>query len=238
MTVALLGVDCSTDPHKTGLALGELHGETVSISRCSICSKERPPAALAREWLHECESVLIALDAPLGWPRALGAALQGHVAGAALGKEPHELFRRATDDEIKFRLGKRPLDVGADRIARTAAAALRLLDCLRRETGRPIPLAWTPDEDATWRAIEVYPAATRIAHGAADQGGSLAGLDDLLDCSAVEPSVLAREDAVDACVCVLAAADFLRGRAVSPPNLETALLEGWIWVPGPPAGRR
>ena len=115
---------------------------------------------------------------------------------------------------------------------------LRLLDYLRRETGRPIPLAWTADEDATWRAIEVYPAATRIAHGAADQGGSLMGLDGLLDCSVVEPSVLAREHTVDACVCVLAAADFLRGRAVSPPNLETALLEGWIWAPGPLAQRR
>jgi hypothetical protein len=92
---------------------------------------------------------------------------------AALGKEPNELFRRATDDDIKLRLGKRPLDVGADRIARTAAAALKLLDRLRRETGRPIPLAWTPDEDPTWRAIEVYPVATRIAHCAADHGGSL-----------------------------------------------------------------
>jgi hypothetical protein len=27
--VALLGTDCSTDPRKTGLALGELHGSTA-----------------------------------------------------------------------------------------------------------------------------------------------------------------------------------------------------------------
>jgi predicted nuclease with RNAse H fold len=237
VTVALLGIDCATDPRKTGLTLGELGDGVVTISRCTICAKKHPPAALASEWLDRCDSVLIALDAPLGWPRALGARLQSHRAGAVLGREANELFRRATDDEIYGRLGKRMLDVGADRIARTAVAALELLDCLRREAGRPIPLAWAPNGDATWRAIEVYPAATRIAHGAADHGGSLEGLGDLLDCSTVEPAVLASKDAVDACVCALAAADFLLGRAVAPPHLETALVEGWIWAPAPPAQR-
>ncbi|MGD0997111.1 MAG: DUF429 domain-containing protein [Thermoleophilia bacterium] len=234
MSVALLGVDCATDPAKTGLALGELHDGEVSIMGCTICSKKRPPAALALEWLDQRDNALIALDAPLGWPRALGTGLHSHRAGAALASEPNRLFRRATDDEIRLRLGKRPLDVGADRIARTAAAALALLGALRRVTGRSIPLAWAPEEDATWRAIEVYPAATRIAHGAADHGGSLEGLGELLDCSAVEPTALASKDAVDACVCVLAAADFLLGGAVAPSDLETAVVEGWIWAPGPP----
>jgi hypothetical protein len=178
---------------------------------------------------------VIALDAPLGWPRALGADLLGHKAGAALAHGSNDLFRRDTDDEIKLRLNKRPLDVGADRIARTAVAALALLDRLRHETSRAIPLAWATDEAATWRAIEVYPAATRIAHGAADKGGSLEGLGELLDCSNVEPAVLASKDAADACVCVLAAADFLRRLAVAPPHPETALVEGWIWSPGPPS---
>ena len=237
MSVALLGVDCATDPAKTGLALGELRGGVVSILRCTTCSKKHPPAALALEWLDQRDNALIALDAPLGWPRALGAGLQGHTAGEPLDSEANALFRRATDEEIKVRLGKRPLDVGADRIARTAVAALALLSTLRRETGRLIPLAWAADEQATWRAIEVYPASTRIAHGAADQGGSLEGLREKLDCAAVEPEFLASKDAVDACVCVLAAADFLLGRAVAPSDPETALVEGWIWAPGPAAKR-
>ena len=55
-----------------------------------------------------------------------------------------------------------------------------------------------------WRDIEVYPAATRIAHGARDAGGSLAGLEGLLDCSAVTSEVATWADAADAAVCALA----------------------------------
>jgi len=44
-----------------------------------------------------------------------------------------------TDDEIFARLEKRPLDVGADRIARTVHAALALLEELGRLPGQPIP---------------------------------------------------------------------------------------------------
>ena len=121
-----------------------------------------------------------------------------------------------TDVEIKQRLGKQPLEVGANLIARTAVAALMLLDEIRRSTWRPIPLAWAPKETERWRAIEVYPAATRIAHGAPDIGGSLEGLDELLDCSAVLPALAQSEDTVDAAVCALAAADFLSEGSPTP----------------------
>jgi hypothetical protein len=33
--IALLGIDCATNPKKTGLALGELRGEVVHILRCA-----------------------------------------------------------------------------------------------------------------------------------------------------------------------------------------------------------
>src|SRR5437016_7332440 len=49
------------------------------------------------------------------------------------------MFRRVTDDVIYERLGKRPLDVGADRIARTAHAALRFLEELRGFLGSTSP---------------------------------------------------------------------------------------------------
>jgi Protein of unknown function (DUF429) len=231
MVTAVLGIDCATVPRKTGLALGELHDGVVAITRCGVGSTEHPPAQIAVEWLADRERVLLALDSPLGWPRALGASLHGHRAGAPIGANSNQLFRRAADAQIKQRLGKLPLEVGANLIARTAASALVLLDCIRRETGRAIPLAWAPDESEPWRVIEVYPAATRIAHGAPDVGGSLTGLGGLLDCSAVTPAVRASKDAADACVCALAAADFLQGRAIGPTDTETALIEGWIWAP-------
>jgi hypothetical protein len=180
--------------------------------------------------------VLIGLDAPLGWPRPLAASLIDHHAGQGLPTGANQLFARATDRVIRERLGKQPLEVGANFIARTAVAALALLDELRELTGHPIPLAWEVSEAEPWRAIEVYPAATRIAHGVRDQGGNLEGLDPLLDCTAVEPAQLANADAVDACVCALAASDFLLGRAVPPDDLETAVSEGWIWAPAARAG--
>ena len=143
----------------------------------------------------------------------------------------NELFARDTDRAIWQRLGKQPLEVGANLIARTAVAALLFLEQLRQATSRSIPLAWSALERQPWSAIEVYPAATRIAHGMVDQGGCLEGTEALIDCGQIEPYVLACADAVDACLCALAGADFLAGRAVAPDDLETARIEGWIWAP-------
>jgi len=229
--IALLGIDCATDPKKTGLALGELRDQVVYISRCATGSRDNSPAKIASEWLSGRDKALIALDAPLGWPRPLGACLANHRAGSLIQADADELFRRATDKAIEGRLKKRPLEVGANLIARTAVAALKLLDEIRQSSGRPIPLAWAPEETEPWRAIEVYPAATRKSHGAPDKGGSLDGLGGLLDCSKVLP--VQSEHAVDAAVCALAAGDFLLKRAIAPRDheRETAFVEGWIWAP-------
>jgi predicted nuclease with RNAse H fold len=236
--IALLGIDCATNPKKTGLALGELRGEVVHILRCSTGASDKAPAAIAVNWLDEYEEALIALDAPLGWPQKLGVCLSTHRAGLLVQAEANQLFRRMTDVAIKDRLGKQPLEVGANLIARTAVAALMLLDQIRRSTGRHIPLAWAPKETERWRAIEVYPAATRIGYGAPDIGGSLEGLEESLDCSAVLPALARSKDAVDAAVCALAAADFLSGRAAPPQDHDMASVEGWIWAPRScPTGR-
>jgi predicted RNase H-like nuclease len=108
---------------------------------------------------------LVALDAPLGWPAPLARALRHHEAGAAIASSSSDLFRRTTDAVIADRIGKRPLDVGADRIARTAHDALRRLGELRAVTGRSIPLAWVPRQVEEVSAIEVYPAGTLVARG-------------------------------------------------------------------------
>ena len=238
MTV-LLGIDCSTDPQKTGLALGELRDPIVHISHWDTGRKGEKPEDIAKRivtdknWLLNCDSVLIALDAPLGWPQALGVCLKDHRAGNSIPEKADKLFRRLTDDKIKERLGKRPLEVGANLIARTAVAALVLLDEIRRSAGRSIPLAWNPVEPEPWRAIEVYPAATRIAHGAPDHGGKL---DHRLDQFLTYPEEIKKESEheIDAAVCALAAGDFLRGQAVPPHDdheIERAKIEGWIWAP-------
>lgn len=230
--IVLLGIDCATQPAKVGLALGEVAGEGVRIRECRVASREEPPARIAAAWLRDHDHAILALDAPLGWARGLGAALRDHRAGDRMRGSADSMFRRATDIDIQRRFGKRPMEVGANLISRTAVAALEMLESIRQLTGQPIPLATAREESAAFRAIEVYPAATRRAHGAPDAGGSLAGLERLIDLSAVPKAALRSADAVDAAVCVLAAADFVEGRAVPPRDRDIAAIEGWIWTAG------
>jgi hypothetical protein len=51
-----------------------------------------------------------------------------------------------------------------------------------------------------------------------------------MDLSAFDGELPASGDAIDALVCVVAAADFIQGRARPPVDRETAQQEGWIWT--------
>jgi hypothetical protein len=110
------------------------------------------------------DPALIAIDAPLGWPKQLAETLINHRAGMPIETPANAMFRRTADVFIQQKLKKTPLDVGADRIARTAYAALAILGTLRVELGMPIPLAWAQADVSRVAAIEVYPAATLVAH--------------------------------------------------------------------------
>ena len=138
-------------------------------------------------------------------------------------------------------LRQRPLEVGADKIARTARAALEMLQEVREATGETIPLAWDPGLNEGVHAIEVYPAATLKAYlgevpkykdDQAARRKLLAFLAEHLrlpeDTSAMENNA----DALDAGLCVLGAVDFLRGDAMEPEDQQKAWKEGWIWVRG------
>jgi predicted RNase H-like nuclease len=208
----------------------------------SVCTRSDSALDRVARWASEAEgSVLIAIDAPLGWPRSMGEALATHRAGEEVMVAPNDLFRRATDRHIQRRLGKTPLDVGADRIARTAHAALRLLGSLRARLVDEIPLAWDPRSRGRMTAIEVYPAATLVSHGIRSKGYKksvhLAERREIV--SALSQSLVlemdsavleTNADALDAVVCVLAAKDFLEGYAHPPDDPETAGVEGWIWA--------
>lgn len=228
----IIGIDCATQPEKTGLALALWNGGPVVLRETACGSRNDPPAAIVARWLEGADRALLALDAPLGWPLALGRELAHHEAGQPVDADPADLFRRHTDRVVERLLGKRPLEVGADRIARTAHAALQLLAAVSAETGRPIPLVWGPGELEPLGAIEVYPAATRLARGVLNRPGALAGLEDefAADLGFLEA---ASPDVRDAVVCTLAGADFLAGRALAPDDLAVARREGWIWVRQP-----
>ena len=155
--IKIIGVDCATDRKKVGLAVGTFeNGETV-VEDTIVCRKVDPHAKI-KEWLHSWEGpVLNALDAPLGWPNQMGSRLHSHRAGGHIRVDANDFFRRHTDRFIREHLGKQSLDVGADRIARTAHSALRLLDRLRDLLKSDIELAWSTSISGI-RAIEVYPA--------------------------------------------------------------------------------
>jgi len=151
------------------------------------------------------------------------------------------MFNRLTDRVVRERIGKKPLEVGADRIARTAHAALALLQAVREATGREIPIIWELPALGVG-AIEVYPAATLLARGIDIRGykgpDGAAARRSLLDRLApawelrTDPTALAAsDDALDAAVCLISASDFLAGRCVAPGPEERAQAEkeSWIW---------
>ncbi len=239
----IIGVDVATKDAKTGLALATADG--VRLREVRIPGRGQPVRSILEEWLTGSGgAVLIAIDAPLGWPVPLAASLKSHAAGEALKKPADDLFRRATDKFIKREVKKKPLEVGAALIARTAHAALRLLGDLRTQLRAAIPLVWDPADVTEHAVIEVYPAATLKAHGIRDTRYKKKNREHRLEI--VEalrkkidiPAGVAKElsgnpDLLDAAVCVLAARDFVTGRAMPPPDRRLAEREGWIWTAKP-----
>jgi predicted RNase H-like nuclease len=240
----IVGVDCASSEKRIGLAIASIGNLKPTINKVKVGGGNVPVADWIAEQLPKDQPALLALDAPLGWPTALGSELFVHWAGMPLGTRPDCLFSRLTDRMIRQTLGKRPLEVGANLIARTAHSALSLLQNLREKTGLALPLAWEPGAIRETSAIEVYPAATLIVHGinvqgykkpnaSAVRGKLLERLSDHVEIAEDRGLLESNHDALDAAICVLAAWDFLQRKCIQPTDLETARKEGWIWVRHP-----
>jgi predicted RNase H-like nuclease len=236
----IIGIDAATKARRVGLAVARYDEGTAEVTDVSVGGTF--PALVERVADAARAPCLLAIDAPLGWPAALSRELAEHRAGGPLDADADALFHRHTDEVVQRELGKRPLEVGANLIARTAHAALGILEAIREQTGFDIPLAWGPDVSEA-AAIEVYPGATLVAHdiptrgykargaaGVAARENVVADLDDLLDLP--DTSLLVEnDDVLDAAVCVLAAVDFLTGACIPPgDDLDRLAVEGWIWV--------
>lgn len=242
---AIIGVDCATTPEKTGLALAVPAEDGWRLANARS-GRGIDPAEQVAEWVHGAENPLLCLDAPLGWPVALSRALAGHRAGMALETTADRLFHRQCDDFIQARTGCRPMEVGANFIARTARSALALLGQVREITGRSLPLLWHREAGEAGGVIEVYPAATLRMHGLpwrrykrvseADQRRRIVeGWSEYLEPPPFESPeaerLVGQADVLDAANCVVAGLDFIRGEAMLPPRLDEDLaVEGWIWA--------
>lgn len=244
----IIGIDCATKEANTGLALGLVQDERMSIIEVTTGSKDRISVEIILNWLSNNQPALLAFDAPLGWPTELSRLLINHTAGQLLYPDPEFLFSRETDRVVHNTLHKKPLEVGADYIARTAHSALKLLNDLRQKTGLKIPLVWEMGEIKDTCAIEVYPAGTlkaRKLKGPSKQdenAGSkrselLKRLHVDIGLKSIREIIAENSDAFDAVICVLAASDFLMGKCISIPSdkIEQARKEGWIWVKSPNA---
>lgn len=249
--VLVLGVDCAARAKGVGLARAVWRARVTYLLDVERGRGELPMTAFAAprlaRWIQGWTGpVVLGLDAPLGWPGPLSDGLRDHVAGASFAAEPedpHRLWRRTTDLLVRRRTGKNPLEVGADRIARAAKATLDLLHDVRELTGRAFPVALEPGVPERDCTLEVYPAATRLAHAALPRDGKKTdedvrmriarALTTLLRMEAEQVDALTRSDhELDAGLCVLAASDVLNGEAVAPTRAERAdaAREGWIWV--------
>jgi predicted RNase H-like nuclease len=246
-SVSIIGIDCATQSNKVGLALGSVSNGILSIEKARKVAKNESVANVVSNWIKEQGNVktLIALDSPLGWPVKLGEELIGHMAGASLSTDAHQMFRRRTDFFIKEKAGKQSLDVGADRIARTAHAALMLIDELTDQLGTTIPLAWSAELVDPISAIEVYPAVTlkscqllpATSYKKAiskERSWIFDGLSQLMNVSEIDKElVIADDDMLDAVVCVLAGYHFIRAESEGPRTKQERALaekEGWIWA--------
>lgn len=242
MKTFIIGIDVATVDSKVGLAIAELdsHG-MAKLQDVRLCGKGFKPAQTVGNWTNELEGrILFAIDAPLGWPDSMRTAFSDHFAGRPLSVLPDELFRRKTDRYIKDETGKTPLDVGADRIARTAHAALEILGGIGNHIGKTIPMAWSTDFDNI-AAIEVYPAATLKVLGIRSSGYKrknqdgerwemIKALSHWVEIGGHAPDLVRNPDVLDAVVCVVAGMDFISGKATQPTDKKLAEREGWIWV--------
>jgi hypothetical protein len=87
----IIGVDCATDEARVGLAAARFDGsvaesrERIRLTEVVCGGGEESIVETMARWAQAARidglPVLLALDAPLGWPARLGEVLAGHRAG-------------------------------------------------------------------------------------------------------------------------------------------------------------
>lgn len=238
----IAGIDCATDPSRVGLALGVADEVGVSLQEVVPCKRQNDILTIVADWVGLGSPIVLALDAPLGWPRLLGSSLPGHRAGESLDGPPDHLFARATDRFIAAKLRRAPLEVGANLIARTARWALLLLRGIRERTEQDLPLLCKQGHPPTSGVIEVYPAATLRSgfrlklprysrtNDSEARGQLVDWLSSEMDLQGFRKDLVSSPHLLDAAVCVLAGGDFIARRCWTPEDSELAQKEGWIWA--------
>ena len=256
----VIGIDCATETRRVGVAVATASREKLELEALfpagQRTSETTVPALVAgrvRAARNAGTPVLLALDAPLGWPDAMHRELAEHSAGRPLATGRQRMFSRCTGRFVYRRTGKNPLDVGANLIAKTAHWALELLEQVREATGEAISMGWTQGQIRDVVAIEVYPALALLAlakdldeKGRKEYGAGYKKSGD--DGKAARQAIWDRlkrvpvkqlsdeapktDHEIDAVLCVQIAREFLRRKCEEPPEAfaeDVLRREGWIW---------
>ncbi|MGP9846332.1 DUF429 domain-containing protein [Brachybacterium sp. 107] len=238
--ITYVGIDLAADPKRTGIAQLRDEGTKVVVEDVQVGADDD---AIVSAVMSARKA---GVDVPFGWPRAFVELVEAHRT-AALPPPPstgpqwrREILYRATDLEVRRRVGKNPLSVASDKIAhpaiRWAGIAARL-----REQGIPVP------PDGCGVACEVYPGAALAAwqlaghrykgtEGAASRAVLVKQLSTQLpwlDWAAHHDACVDDDNALDAVIAAVVARDVDHGLATPPPPelAELAAEEGWIWLP-------
>lgn len=243
----IIGIDCAVEEKKTGLAQLYFNGEAIRLLKAEKGSRTKPAVAVIEDWIEEAtqqgSKVLLCFDAPLGWPKHFGESLNRHQAGTELQGDIDSFFRRRTDNVVHQLLGKRPLDVTASFIARTAFRALKMIGSLQGKFGS-VEFVWDIRRLEGIGCIEVYPAAwlrsEGISHEKYKQQSSVRRdiVNELQKQISMDPGqkekLIASDHVLDALLSGLNGVDFAENRCISPDEMNveenTLLTEGWIWV--------
>lgn len=240
----IIGIDSAVQDSNFGLVAIDLVNDQIQVNQVwnQKSSLESNAVDQISTWIQDStQGFLLAIDAPLGWPSSFGKLLHFHHAGQALDLDIQEFFIRKTDLDIHQRFRKKPLEVAADRIGRTAFATLSRLHSQRQNCAQPIPILVDPSELDLNGCIEVYPAATFLANGLdishykKDPAVRQLLLDQLYLLYSVDPhhdfDLFSIDHVFDAFVCCLSGLDFIHEIAKGPKLYKTeAIKEGWIWT--------
>lgn len=181
--IRVIGIDAAVQLKNTGVTIADYDTSKNTLEICKVGTldniqpDEQESESTKSEVLgiidaikKASDKVVLAIDAPLGYPQLFAEGMKDHIAGEGLRKkgklvdknEIDNLFRRYTDKFIYDKLQKLPLEVTADRIGRTAFATLQRLAKIQAEGKFESWEVKTTDseikEDVS--VIEVYPAGT------------------------------------------------------------------------------
>lgn len=183
--------------------------------------------------------VVLAIDAPLGFPTEFSDLLAGRTPGpfAPDGREiNNRLAYRETDRHVFTTFNKKPLSASFDKLGNNATVAMVHTRRLRQQNELRVPPFDEPD-DSIATGIEVYPALVKQKRKRGDT--------EPLPCNAsvnelLPPGSQPGSDECDACICALMALAYghagripglPRIEPVPPPLTETIRREGWIYYP-------